>query len=104
RGALAISSLTAKGTVILASAIDADTHVEGLTLHAVAPEGANAGLGAYGVRLVGGGATLFVRYDAITTEAGQPGGGGGDGRPGDPGLPGNRGQDGSNGSSAGGGG
>ena len=31
------------------------------------------GLGTYGVRLTGGTATLYVRYDDITAQAGQDG-------------------------------
>ena len=94
------TSITAEGTVVLASGIDADTHVEGLELHALVPADRAAGLGAYGVRLTGGGATLFVRWNTIATDDARSGG---DGAPGADGAPGIQGRKGQNGVSAAGG-
>jgi hypothetical protein len=65
------SVITAPGTVVFASKIDVDTHVEGLTLTATAPTG--IGASAYGVRLGGGSGTLYVRYDKITVAGGTTG-------------------------------
>lgn len=67
------TKIVAKGTVVLAKQIDADTHVEGVTLESLTPDPPNVGAGSYGVRLVAGSATLFVRYDTIITDVGQPG-------------------------------
>ncbi|MBM4376988.1 MAG: PE-PGRS family protein [Deltaproteobacteria bacterium] len=66
--------LRAEGLVVLANAIDVDTHVEGLELRALKTPLFSGT--TYGVRLVSGKATLFVRYNTITVEAG------GDGQPG----------------------
>jgi hypothetical protein len=100
RSESAHTSITAEGTVILASGIDADTHVEGVELHALVPADRATGLGAYGVRLTGGGATLFVRWTTIATDDAR---GGGDGAPGADGAPGIQGRKGQNGVSAAGG-
>ncbi len=90
------TTIAAKGTVVLAKSIDRDTHVEGLTLHATTPDPPNAGASTYGVRLVGGSATLFVRYNTITTDNAQPGA---DGKSGDKGANGTGGATGSAGCS-----
>ena len=67
------STLTAKGTVVLAASIDAETHLEGFVINAGAPDLPSTGAGAYGVRLVGGLAALYVRYNNISTAAAQDG-------------------------------
>jgi hypothetical protein len=80
RSSTKTTTLTSAGTVILSQLIDADTMVEGFTIHALTPDG--DGEGAYGVRHVGGSAKLIVRYNTITADpgsAGAPGAFGSDG-------------------------
>jgi hypothetical protein len=89
-----VSTLSAKGSVVTATVIDVDTHLEGFTINAAVPDGAAAGSGVYGIRLGGGKATLFVRYNTIKTAPGAAGNdgangdGGATGENGDVGLPG----------------
>lgn len=71
RVSTATTVITNAGTVVYAPKIDAETHLEGLTLNATAPTG--IGASAYGVRLAGGSGTLYVRYDVIKVAAGTPG-------------------------------
>jgi hypothetical protein len=86
------STITAKGTVVIAKGIDLDTRVTGVTLHATSPDG--KGEGTYGIRLVSGAATLFVWDTSITTDAAKPGADGATGTVGASGLAGKPGDDG----------
>jgi hypothetical protein len=72
-----VTTVSAGGTVFVAPQINAETHIEGLTINAQTP--ATAGESTYGVRLVGGSAQLFVRYNTINAAFGAPGSVGGDG-------------------------
>ena len=54
-----------------ATSIDAETHLEGVSLRATTPT--EPGEGAYGVRLSGGSAAFFVRYNVIAVGDGQAG-------------------------------
>jgi hypothetical protein len=85
------TTLTNPGTVILSQNIDADTMVEGFTIHALTPDG--DGEGAYGVRHVGGSAKLILRYNAITADSGHVGAAGTFGTDGQHGTNGVRGND-----------
>ncbi len=73
RGMATPSILTNPGTVVLSQTIDADTMVEGFTIHATAAEANADGAGVYGVRHVGGAAKLILRYNAITADAAHAG-------------------------------
>ena len=79
RSASAVTQVIAPGVVFDAPAIDAETHLEGLTIRATTPSA--PGASAYGVRLGGGTGRLFVRYDAIDAGKGADGGNGTDGTP-----------------------
>jgi hypothetical protein len=79
RSATTQSTLTAKGTVVVAAGIDIETHFEGFVLNSGVEDPPAKGKGSYGVRLLGGLGTLFVRYNLITTAGGQDGA---DGSPG----------------------
>ncbi len=68
-----------EGTVFLAEQIDQVTHIEGMTIAAETPT--TPGASAYGVRLMGGFADLYVRYNVILVESGANGGEGTDGTP-----------------------
>jgi hypothetical protein len=67
------TTIRAKGTVILAPKIDADTHIEGLTLIADAPDESEEDGSVYGIRLGGGSAKLWIRSNNITVAAGRKG-------------------------------
>jgi hypothetical protein len=82
------SALTAKGTVVLATAIDVDTYLEGFVINAAVPDPPAVGASVYAVRLIGGLGTLYVRYNNITTDPGQDGAPGKDGAMGADGTPG----------------
>lgn len=71
------TTVTAPGTVFFAPKIDADTHIEGITIIATTPSG--AGESTYGVRLGGGVGTLYVRYNDIQAGPGRDGAKGADG-------------------------
>lgn len=71
RSKSATTTLQNAGTVVYAPNIDAETHLEGLNISASAPTG--IGNSTYGVRLGGGSATFYVRYDVITTAGGTSG-------------------------------
>ncbi|MBK7396502.1 MAG: DUF1565 domain-containing protein [Myxococcales bacterium] len=86
RSAAATSTLVNAGTVVYAPSVDAETHLEGLTLSATTPTG--LGASAYGVRLGGGSATFYVRYNKITVATGTDG---------DDGVGGSKGSDGAKG-------
>ncbi len=86
RSAAATSTLVNAGTVVYAPSIDAETHLEGLTISATTPTG--LGASAYGVRLGGGSATFYVRYNKITVAGGTDG---------DNGVAGSKGSDGAKG-------
>ncbi len=90
----AISKLSALGTVVLATALDADTYFEGFVVDAQ-PQSASASV--YGVRLIGGTGTLYVRYNDITAAAGGDGVAGKDGTLGATGVNGTDGDGGCNG-------
>lgn len=72
-----VSRVEAEGTVFLAQNINAETHIEGLTIFARMP--LMAGMSTYGVRLEGGTADLYVRYNNIEAANGAPGSNGADG-------------------------
>ncbi len=91
------TTLTTKGTVVVANAIDVDTYLEGVVINAATADPPLTGLGTYGVRLAGGLATLYVRYDDITTGPGQDGPDGAAGAMGASGVGGADGDDGCNG-------
>lgn len=93
RTATATTTLTSKGTVVLSQLIDADTMVEGFTIHALTPDGQNDGAGVYGVRHLGGAAKLILRYNAITADAAHAGADGALGTDGQGGTNGARGTD-----------
>ncbi len=65
------SKVQATGTVFLAQNINQETHIEGLTIEAFTP--ATAGESTYGVRLTGGAADLYVRYNVIHARKGANG-------------------------------
>lgn len=65
------SAVRALGTVFLAANILEETHIEGLTIEAFTP--AIPGESTYGVRLTGGSADLYVRYNVIHAFAGADG-------------------------------
>src|SRR5690606_20899974 len=71
RSASATTTVRAVGTVFLASQINQETHVEGMTIEAQTPSG--PGESAYGVRLLSGTNTLYVRYNKITARDGADG-------------------------------
>jgi hypothetical protein len=79
RSASVTTTVNATGTVFLAPQIDAETHVEGLTINAYTP--LTAGASTYGVRLVAGLGELFVRYNVINAQAGADGANGTNGSP-----------------------
>ncbi|MEI7893550.1 MAG: hypothetical protein WCI05_10685, partial [Myxococcales bacterium] len=79
--------LTNAGTVVAASAINTETHLEGVSLRARTPT--QAGEGAYGVRLSGGTAPFVVRYNVIAVGDGQAGTAGTKGDDGSAGINGN---------------
>jgi hypothetical protein len=85
----ATTEISAPGTVVYATLIDDETHIEGLTLTATAPAG--AGASAYGVRLDGGLDTLYVRYNQVTVAEGATGGNGDNGSEGENGTKGGNG-------------
>jgi hypothetical protein len=100
RSMTSTTTLTTKGTVVVANAIDTDTYLEGLVINAAPMDPPLTGLGTYGVRLTRGLATLYVRYDDITTEPGQDGTVGVAGIAGVAGVNGTNGDDGCNGCEA----
>ncbi|HMY17244.1 MAG TPA: PE-PGRS family protein, partial [Polyangium sp.] len=65
------TTVRATGTVFYAPQIDAETHIEGITVLAQTPMG--AGESTYGVRLGGGLGTLYVRYNKMTIGNGTDG-------------------------------
>jgi hypothetical protein len=71
RSATAITIVTAEGVVFDAPQIDAETHIEGLTIHSKTPS--LEGQSSYGVRLLAGTAELFVRYNVIEAQKGAKG-------------------------------
>lgn len=71
------TTIKAAGTVIFAPKVDAETHIEGMTI--IAAQGTKAGESSYGVRAGGGSATLFVRWNDITAAPGKDGDPGKDG-------------------------
>jgi hypothetical protein len=73
----ATTTVFAQGVVFNAPQIDQDTHIEGITIDAASLT--MAGSSTYGVRLGGGMAQLFVRYNIINVSAGQNGTAGTDG-------------------------
>ncbi|NUQ74213.1 MAG: PE-PGRS family protein, partial [Polyangiaceae bacterium] len=77
RKATATTNVAAIGTVFHAPQIDADTHIESITMEA-APTG-NGGESTYGVRFGGGMGQLFVRWNTITVGPGSGGMNGTDG-------------------------
>ncbi|MEW5855262.1 MAG: PE-PGRS family protein, partial [Myxococcota bacterium] len=79
RSANAVTTITAPALVVDAPQVDVDTHVEGVTLSALAP--AVDGASTYGVRLGGGTGTLYVRYNVVTAAGGRTGARGNDGQP-----------------------
>ncbi|MGZ3454931.1 MAG: PE-PGRS family protein, partial [Polyangiales bacterium] len=98
RSDAATTNLNAEGTVVYAPKIDADTHLEGLNIHATSPTG--KGASTYGVRLGGGAATFYVRYDKIVSDDGTAGLDGGAGTKGDDGATGGKGNSGCSGGSS----
>jgi hypothetical protein len=97
REASVTSTLTTKGTVVVAKAIDKDTHLEFFEIDAAASDPPNKGLGTYGVRFVGGMGTFYVRWNTIRAEPGQDGTAGTDGATGAAGVNGANGENGCNG-------
>jgi len=79
RKAGVVSTVAAPGVVFNVPQIDADTHIEGITIQASAL--AMAGGSTYGVLLGGGLGKLYVRWNVMTIGAGQ------DGVPGSAGIP-----------------
>lgn len=71
------SKVQAAGTVFLAENINLETHIEGFTIEAFTP--GTAGESTYGVRLNGGAADLYVRYNDIHAFPGANGADGSDG-------------------------
>jgi hypothetical protein len=104
RTAGVVTTVQAAGVVFSAPMINADTHVEGLTIDAATPPAPGANITA--LALGGGTGTLFVRYNVITTAAGATGTPGANGAPPTAlaALAGSNGQSGSSASSNGGGG
>lgn len=79
RSVNAITTIQAAGTVVTAADIQAETHLEGVTIEALA--GGPPGASTYGVRLLNGSAPLFVRYDVLHAAKGQDGAPGQGGQP-----------------------
>ncbi|KYF51434.1 PE-PGRS family protein, partial [Sorangium cellulosum] len=71
------TTVRAPGTVFHAPSIAQPTHIEGITIEALKPT--TSGASTYGVRLGGGLAQLFVRYNIIRVQDGQNGVAGTDG-------------------------
>jgi hypothetical protein len=95
------TTLESQGTVLEALKIDGDTHIEGLTIHAVKPS--DLGSSSYGVRLADGLGTLYVRYNVINSDDGVDGADGANAAaPGDDGTNGTKGDDGTKSGSSGG--
>ncbi|MDI1450636.1 PE-PGRS family protein, partial [Polyangium sp. 6x1] len=65
------TTVRATGTVFYAPQIDQETHIEGITIEALTPQG--AGESTYGVRLGGGVGDLYVRYNEMLIGAGTSG-------------------------------
>jgi hypothetical protein len=91
-----VTTIKAKGTVVVAEQIDRDTYLEGLHLVAATPDGPLKGEGAYAVRLLSGSAILHLSFNLIEVGPGQDGEPGGDGGPGSPGADGKDGKPGCN--------
>ncbi len=65
------TTVRATGTVFHAPSIAQPTHIEGISIEALSPS--SAGASTYGVRLGGGTADLFVRFNQINVEEGRAG-------------------------------
>ncbi|KYF51587.1 PE-PGRS family protein, partial [Sorangium cellulosum] len=65
------TTVRATGTVFYARSIEQPTHIEGITIEAL--RSPSPGSSTYGVRLGGGLAELYVRYNQIDVEDGQKG-------------------------------